>query len=125
MEASSGTIELDIGMGGQFLDSQKLSTTKENIEMKLFITRNQEFLDWNEIVQVKKENLDAFMPPFPSIPFVENNQDEDSSYYSPSSYAIAIYLYIFLHLGHIHLSSIFLHLDHIPLSRTCSRRLFQ
>lgn len=76
-EASSGSIELDFSLGGNFVTNQRLRLSNENIEMKLFITRNLSFLDWNSIVEIPADDLKVHMPSVPVIPFVESTADED------------------------------------------------
>lgn len=75
-EASSGTIELDFGIASHFVTKNTMSVSNENIEMKLFIVRNQHYLDWNDIDSIPRENLESFSPQTPSIPFVEAPIDE-------------------------------------------------
>lgn len=71
VKASSGTVELDIGIAGMYLPKNRLSMSSQNLEMKLFIKRNEIFLDWNQIKCIEANNLAPYLPPAPCVPFVE------------------------------------------------------
>lgn len=74
-EASAGYIELDFSVGGQFVDKGKMGLSSENLEMKLFIHRNLNFLDWNRMVSINLDSIHAHMPQTPAVPFVENEEE--------------------------------------------------
>jgi hypothetical protein len=75
-EASSGTIEVDNGIGGLFVPKNRLSTESSLLEMKLFVKRNEEFLYWNMVKCLAAEERQNFIPVPPVIPFVECEDDE-------------------------------------------------
>lgn len=72
--ASSGTVELDIGIAGMYLPRSRLSMSTQNLEMKLFIKRNEDLLDWNRIKQIAGDNISAHLPEAPDFPFVEQEE---------------------------------------------------
>jgi hypothetical protein len=67
---------LDIGVGGMFVPKDKLSLSVETLEMKLFIKRNYHFMDWNKMVNIPTDDIAKYMPEAPTIPFVEQNQQD-------------------------------------------------
>ncbi len=75
--ASSGTIELDFGVAGMYVNKSQLSTRPFLLEMKIFIKRNEEFLDWNTVECLTSDVRDEFVPSAPSMPFVDNENSED------------------------------------------------
>lgn len=81
-EASSGAIELDIGVAGMFVPKNRLSTRSSLLEMKIFIKRNEEFLDWDSVECLTDEERQQNLPAQPEIPFVEpledNNEEEEN-----------------------------------------------
>lgn len=79
-EASAGFIELDFSIGGHYADMRKMGLSNENMEMKLFIKRNLNFLDWNRIVKINVDTMTTHMPQQPAVPFVENEEEIDIDY---------------------------------------------
>ena len=76
-EASAGAIELDIGVASMFVPKNRLSTRSTLLEMKIFIKRNEHFLDWKTVECLSPEMRQQFVPSQPEIPFVEADEDED------------------------------------------------
>jgi hypothetical protein len=76
-EASAAAIELDIGVAGMFLPKNRKSTRPVLLEMKLFIKRNKEFLDWNKVECLTEEMRSQYRPKTPTIPFVEEEEEEE------------------------------------------------
>ena len=76
-EASSGAIELDIGIAGMFVPKNRLSTRASLLEMKIFIKRNEEFIDWNSVECLSEEMRESYIPSQPVIPFVEAEDSEE------------------------------------------------
>lgn len=71
--ASSSALEIDNGLGRMFLSKDRLSTSTQIVEMKLFVKRNETFLNWNNIRQINSKNLEQHLPRAPTIPFVEQD----------------------------------------------------
>lgn len=78
-EASSGAVELDIGIAGMYLPNDRLSTSTQTVEMKLFVRRNAALLDYNNIMQINSLDIDKYLPQAPSIPFVEQVEIDEST----------------------------------------------
>ena len=78
-EASSGAIELDIGIAGMYFPKHRLSTSTQTVEMKLFVKRNAHLLDYNFMLHIEGSDIDKYLPQAPSIPFVEQVEIDESS----------------------------------------------
>ena len=82
LRVSSGAIELDIGVGGNFVTKEMLSMSTVALEMKLFVKRNYHIMDWNKIIGIPDDDIEAYLPHPPQIPLVaqeynENGQHQD------------------------------------------------
>ena len=78
-EASSGAIELDIGIAGMYFPRDRLSTSTQTVEMKLFVKRNAHLLNYNNMLHIEGSDIDKYLPQAPSIPFVEQVEFDESS----------------------------------------------
>ena len=76
---SSASVEVYNGVAGHFVPRQKSSGSTQILEMKIFIKRNKEFIDWDSIEEIPVDELKVFYPASPAIPFVDNELEKDES----------------------------------------------
>lgn len=77
--SSSSSVEVDNGVAKLYAPSHSTSLSPELLEMKMFVNRNDSFLNWDEISEIDYSQLKKFYPSAPCFPFVDNT-DEGTEY---------------------------------------------